>query len=174
MLKLSSALINQPVLSLRTGRPVGLAIGPIIDPNNLSIAGLYCQDPHKPKHPLVLLAQDVREWIPQGFAVNDYDVLTEPDELVRLKKVMDMEFTLIGKPVYTQSKRRIGKVNDYSVDASSFQVQKLYVGQSIFKNLTGAALLVDRNQIIEITSKRIIIRDPLQGVRQPAPSAANA
>lgn len=174
MLKLSSAAINQPVLSLRTGGPVGTALQPIIDPNNLSIAGFYCRDAHRPKDTLVLLPQDIREWIPQGFAVNDYDVLTDPEDLIRLKKTMGIEFELLGKPVYAQNKRRLGKVNDYSIDVQSFQIQKLYVSQSILKNFTGAALIIDRNQIIEITSKRIIVRDPLQGVRQTAPSAISA
>lgn len=174
MLKLSQTIINQPVLSLRTGGPVGVAYQPIIDPNNLSVVGFYCQDPHKPKQPLVLLSQDIREWIPQGFAINDYEVLSEPDELVRLKKTLDIEFELLNKPVYTQSKKRLGKVNDYAIDEESFHIQKLYVSQNILKNFTGATLSVDRNQIIEITNKRIIIKDPLQGVMHGATSPANA
>lgn len=174
MLKLSSTLLDQPILSLRTGGPVGTTVEPIINPDNLAIVGFYCYDPHQPKQPLVLLPQDIREWIPQGFAVNDFDVLSEPDDLVRLKKIIELRFELIGKTVYTQRKKRLGRVNDYAVNTESFHIQKLYVSQNIFKNFSGAALSVDRNQIIEITDKKIIIKDPLQGVRQPAISPAGA
>ena len=81
---------------------------------------------------------------------------------------MDIKFELIGKPVYTQEKKRLGRVNDYAVDADSFSIQKLYISQSIMKNLTGTGLSLDRNQIVEITNKRIVVRDPLQGVPQAA------
>lgn len=172
MLKLSSALLNQPVLSLRSGAPIGIATAPVINPNNLAIVGLYCKESARDKKPLVLLTQDIREWIPQGFAVDDHDSLAPPEDLVRLQSVLKINFTLLGKAVYTQNKQRLGKVSDFAVDDQSFMIQKLYVSQNIVKNLSGTGLSVDRNQIIEITDKRIVIRDPLQGVPHAATAAA--
>ena len=174
MLKLSNAVIDQPVLSLRTGGPIAIARAPIINPNNLKIEGFYCFEDSRSKEPLALITQDIREWIPQGFAVNDYDDLTPPDELVRLQPIMKLEFELLGKPVYTQNKKRLGRLNDYAVDTDSFMVQKLYVSQSIVKNFTGAALSIDRDQIVEITDKRIIVKDPLQGLPHTAAAPAGA
>ncbi len=174
MLKLSDAVLEQPILSLRTGGQIAIAHSPIINPNNLKIVGFYCQERGRGKEPSVLLVQDIREWIPQGFAVNDHEVLSLPADLIRLQPIMDIKFELTGKPVYTKHKKRLGKVNDYAVDTVSFTIQKLYVGQNILKNLTGASLSVDRGQIIEITNKHVIIKDPLQGVPQAALSGASA
>lgn len=175
MLKLSAAIANQSVLSLRTGGPIATTLGPIIDPNSLKIVGFYCEERGGgKKQPLVLLAQDIREWIPQGFAVNDHDVLSPPGELVRLQPIIKIGFELIGKTVYTKTKKRLGKVNDYAIDDISLAIQKIYVGQNVFKNLTGSGLSVDRNQIIEINDKRIVIQDPLQGVPHTALSGASA
>lgn len=175
MLQLSSSLIGKPIMSLRTGGQVATTTGAIINPNNLKIEGFYCQDSFDKKKVLVLLYQDIRDVLPQGLVVNDHDVLSDPGELVRLKETMDLNFQLVGKPVITVSKAKIGKVNDYAADSATMYIQKLYIAQSLLKNFSTGSLSVDRNQIIEITSHKIIIQDPLQPTRakaEPAPAPA--
>ena len=158
-------------MSLRTGQPVAMAVEPIINPNNLKIEGFYCTDKFS-KDELVLLYQDIRDVIPQGFVVDDHDVLVEAHELVRLKDVMKLGFTLIGKPVVTIGKQRVGKVNDYATEMETMYIQKLYVGQSVLKSFSGGSLGVERTQINEITDKKIIINELLKGT--PARAGAVA
>lgn len=162
MLQLSQSLLNRPVMSLRTGQPVATAVRPIINPNNLKIEGFYCTDRFS-KDELVLLYQDIRDVIAQGFVIDDHGVLSEPHELVRLKDTLKIDFNLIGKPVVTVSKERIGKVSDYATEIETFYIQKLYVSQSLLKSFTGGSLGIDRNQINEITDKKIIINELLKG-----------
>jgi sporulation protein YlmC with PRC-barrel domain len=162
MLQLSGMLINRPVLSLRTGTPIGTTLSPIINPNNLKIEGFYCQE-NSTRKTLVLLSQDIREILVQGIVVNDLDALTEPEELIRLKDILKVNFELLGKVVIT-GKERVGKVGDYAVDIDSMFIQKLYVSQSVFKSFSGGNLGIDRSQIIEITDKRIVIHDLAQKV----------
>ena len=162
--------MNQPIMSLRTGSPIGTVLAPIIDPDNLKIEGFYCTDRYSGKQ-LVLLYQDIRDLIPQGFVVNDEDSLTEPSELVRLEKLMRLGFELINKPVQTVSKQKVGKVSDYAVETTTMYIQKLYVSQSLLKSFTGGSLSIDRTQINEITDKRIIINDLLKGVRASMPAS---
>lgn len=164
MLQLSGSLLNRPVLSLRTGGVVATTTLPIINPTNLKIEGFYCNDAFQRKNTVVLLYQDIRDIIPQGFVVNDHDALAEPDELIRLKDIMDLKFDLMGKPVKTVSKQKIGKVVDYATETSSMYVQKIYVGQSLLRNLTGGSLGIDRTQIVEITDRKIIVQDLAQRV----------
>jgi len=104
--------------------------------------------------------------------VNDHDVLAPPDDLVRLKKFMDMNFELLNKQIETVSKVKVGKVSDYAVEVSSMIVQKLYATRSFWKNMTSGSLSIDRTQIVEITSKRIVINEILQGKRATAPVSA--
>jgi sporulation protein YlmC with PRC-barrel domain len=158
-------------MSLRTGQQVATAVEPIINPNNLKIEGFYCTDRFS-KDELVLLYQDIRDVITQGFVVDDHDVLTSPDELVRLKDVMEIGFTLIGKPVVTISKERVGKVSDYATEMETMYIQKLYVTQNMLKSLTGGNLGVERNQINEITDRKIIINELLKGT--PAAAGVTA
>jgi len=171
MLQLSDSLLNKPIMSLRTGQQIGATLQPIINPNNLKIEGFYCSDRFS-KHELVLLYQDIRDIIVQGFVVDDHDVLTPPEELVRLKDIMDIDFRLIGKPVVTLSKERVGKVGDYATEMETMYIQKIYVAQSMLKNFTGGNLGIDRNQINEITDKKIVINELLKGTPAAAGMAA--
>jgi uncharacterized protein YrrD len=164
MLQLSGSLINRPVLSLRTGGQVATTFSPIINPNNLKIEGFYCTDAFERKRTVILLEQDIRDVITQGLVVNDHDSLSDPAELVRLKKIMGIRFAIAGKSVVTSSKQKLGKVVDYATDLDSMYIQKLYVAPSMFKNLAGGSIGVDRTQIIEINDKKIIIHDIMPGV----------
>ena len=170
MLQLSGSLINQPVLSLRTGGAVAMTTDAIINPNNLKVEGFFCQDTSS-KTRLVVLYQDIRDVLPQGIVVDDFDALSQPDELVRLKDIMAMNFQLIGKPVVTENKQRLGKVNDYATEVTTMYVQKLYVSQSLLKNLGSGSLGVERTQIIEITNRKIVIQEPLRPTKAALPAA---
>jgi uncharacterized protein YrrD len=173
MLQLSTTLLNKSVLSLRTGATIATITGPVINPDTLKVEGFYCQDRFDKKQELVLLYQDIRDILPQGYVVNDHEVLVEPDELVRLKKVIDMNYDLIGKHVITVDKQKIGKVSDYATETETMFIQKIYVTQSVFKSLTGGSLSIDRTQVQETTPKHIIINDLLKDSAVPATAAAS-
>lgn len=159
MLKLSESLLNRPVLSLRTGQQVATTTGMILNPNNFKIEGFYCNDRFD-RGELVLLYQDIRDLIPQGLVVNDHDVLVAPDELVRLKDLVKLDFELLGKPVVTLSKKRLGKVVDFATEIETMYIQKIYVSQGL-KGITRGNIGVERNQINEVTDRTIIVNDPL-------------
>jgi sporulation protein YlmC with PRC-barrel domain len=169
MLQLSQSFLNRPVLGLRTGTTISIVTTPIINPNNLKIEGFYCSN-RRDKKPRILLYQDIREIMPQGFVVDDHEALSESQELVRLQDIIKLGFTLIGKPVVTLSKDKIGKVSDYATEVETMYIQKLYVSQPLLKSLTSGSLSIDRSQIMEITNRRIIIADLLQ----PTPVQATA
>lgn len=173
MLQLSANLINKSVLSLRTGAPIATVTAAIFNPNNLKIEGFYCQD-NFDKRELILLYQDIRDIMPKGYVVNDHDVLVEAEDLVRLKDVIDLNFELIGKPVETISKQKVGKVSDYATEMETMFVQKIYVSQSILKSFTGGSLSVDRGQINEITPKRVIINELIKNAPATAQATAPA
>lgn len=169
MLQLSSALLNKSVMSLRTGQPIATVTAAIFNPNNLKIEGFYCQDRFD-KQELVLLYQDIREVLPIGYVVNDFEVLVNPEELIRLKAVLELNYEIIGKPVQTISKNKVGKVSDFATETETMFVQKLYVSQSILKSLTGGSLSIDRTQINEITPKKIIINELAKTAPAQAPA----
>jgi len=174
MLKLYESFQNTLVLSLRIGGPVAKVVSPIINPNNLYIEGWNVED-NRSKEPLILLSKDIRDLLPQGIAIDDHEVLSTEEELVRLQDLMQLNFSLGGLKVTSQSGQNYGKVSDFAFETSNFFVQKIYVAQPVIRNLTGGTLSVDRSQIIEITNRRIIIEDPTikAGDKMPAALPAN-
>jgi len=172
MLQLSASLIsNKSVLSLRTGAPVANILKPIINPNNFKIEGFFCEDKFN-KTRLILLYQDIRDVVPNGYIVNDHDVLVDPSDLVRLKEIIQINYEVINKQVITIDKEKVGKVNDYAVETSSMYIQKIYVSQSIMKSFTGGNLSIDRSQINEVTPKQIVINELME--KSPLAAAAPA
>jgi uncharacterized protein YrrD len=169
MLRLISSLLNRPVLSLQTSSPVATTIGAIIDPNKLQIVGFHVQSPSDTG--TILLRDDIREISNIGIIIDRYDRLAHAEELVRLEKIIKLNYKLIDKTVIGESKHKYGKVSDYIVDEQSFFVAKLYTRQSLLKNFAGGAMVVDRSQIVEVTNKNVVIRDPLKGVESSAATA---
>lgn len=173
MLRLSDTIINLPVMSLRTGGKVATATEPVINPNNLKIEGWYCDDLFS-KQKLILLSQDVRDFVPQGIAVNDHADLAVPEELIRLREILELGFKIIGKSVTTNLGRRMGKVSDYALDTDTMKIQKLYVARPVYRSLTDGQLSIDRSQIIEITDRKVVVRDVDIKETATAPTAAPA
>ena len=171
MLKLHGSISSVPVLSLRTGGRIGQTIKMIINPNNLKIAGWHVSDRFG-SGDLILLANDVRDISERGIIVNDHEVLTPPEELIRLKEVLEIDYELLGKKVVSERGKKYGKVSDFSVETNGLIIKKIYAAQSVLKSFTGGSLSIDRNQIVEITNSKIIIADPTEKATAAAPVTA--
>lgn len=157
MLYMSKSLYGRSVLSLRSGGQIAIAVEPILNPHNLKIMGWWC-GPRGDRGSSVLLAEDVREITPRGLAVNDEDVLSVPEDLVRHQEILGIKFQLIDKAVRTK-RQKLGKVSDFSYNDGMF-VQKLYVARPVTKIFSSQdTLLIDRTQILEVTDNYILVRD---------------
>lgn len=151
---------NVPIMSLQTGAQLGVATEPIIDPHTLKIIAFYCEGKLIEYQPAVLHTDDIREFGQLGFIINDSDDIMPLDNLVRLQSILDLHFELIGKRVIDNTKHKLGKVNDYIIDADSFEVIKLGVQQSLLKAINTTELIIDRRQIIEINDDAIVVEAP--------------
>ncbi len=169
MLKLYESTPGTNVMSLRTGGPIAVIQKPIINPNNLYIEGWLVED-NRSRHQLILLSSDIRDVLPQGFVVNDHEVLSNPEELVRLKDIIELNFELLGLKVTSESGKSYGKINDYAFETANMFIQKIYASQPLVKNFNSGNLSIDRSQIVEVTDKRIVIEDPTEKIEATAAS----
>lgn len=160
MLYFGSKLHNTAVFSTRSSGHIGTATLPIINPNNLHIDGFYTNATNIKKNG-VILDIDIRELTTKGLIINDHKDITEPDELIRLKPIIDLNFKLIGKPVYTSNKK-IGKISDYAVDTKSLFITKIHVQPTLFNSFKHSHLIIDRKNVIEVTDKHIVVKGPEQ------------
>jgi len=161
-------LLNLPVMSLQTGTQVGIAVGHIIDPRRLNIVAFYCEGPLIDFAPAILHTTDIREFSSIGLIVDSADNIMPPDDLVRLKEIIDYGFDLEGKLVIEEGGHKLGKVGGYTIDSESFYVVKLHVRPTFFQSFGQAELLVDRTQIREINDKHIVVRRATVQDEQPA------
>jgi len=161
MLLLNSILQNVPITSLRNGAELGETTSFVINPANLKIEAFICHISNSIQ-PLYLLNQDIRDISSNKILINDYEALSEANDLFRLKDVIDLNFEVIGKMVVSKNGQKLGKVKEFSVDDTSLFIQKIYIYQPIYRSLYSGQLIIDRNQIIEVTNKQIIVKDLLQ------------
>lgn len=169
MLLLSTQLEGMPVHSLQTGKEVGVIKTAIINPNNLVIPAFYCLRTGQSED-LILHADDIREIGIFGAVIDDEDLMMADEDLVRLKKIIELDFTLIGAHVVTDHEHKIGKVGEYVLNGESFLVQKLHVTQSLLKSFATGSRIIDRKQIIKVEGKKIVVREAT--VKTPRTSPA--
>jgi len=145
-------------MSLQTGTQVGLATGHIIDPRRLTIVAFYCEGPLIDFAPAILHVSDIREFSSIGLIVDSGENIMPPDDLVRLKEIMDYKFEIEGRQVVEEGGHKLGKVNSYTVDSESFYIMKLHVKPTFLQSFGQTELLIDRTQIREINDKQIVVR----------------
>lgn len=158
MLILKDRLLNMPVMSLQTGGEVAQTDQFIIDPRQLKVVAFYCKGARLDVSPAILHTEDIREFSDLGLIVDSADNIMSPDGLVRLKDILDYNFTLENTQVVEDTGRKIGKVINFAVDSGSFLVIKLHVKPGVLQAWRTAEVLIDRSQIKAITDEHIVVR----------------
>jgi len=167
MLIIGTRLLNTPVMSLQTGGKLASTQKPVIDPSNLKIVAFEVEGQLLSERPALLRVADIREMGRVGMIVNSNDEFIGVHDVIKIEKLYEIGFPLIGMPVLDDKKHRLGKVEDYTVDTDSFYIQQLTVKRGFFKGLTDTGLLIGRQQIIEINDNEIIVRSPTQKSVEP-------
>ena len=150
-------LLNTPVMGLQTGGELARTSRAIIDPGTLEIVAYEVDGPLLDTHPSLLRIADIREFSNIGFIVDSSDEFVAPDDIIKLKKIYDLQFVLEGKTVIDEKKHKLGKVIDYVVETGGFLIQQLNVRRPLFKSLSDTELLVHRTQITEINDRVIVV-----------------
>jgi uncharacterized protein YrrD len=173
MLLLGSKLVGTNVLSLQTGRPIGITADPIIDPANLKIMAYFVDGPlTKQQAERILRVDEVREFSSMGMIIDSIDDLVAEDDVVKLKQLLGLRFSPIGYKVITKKGKKVGKVTDYSLDSGSFIIQQLIVARPLMSSFSIPEVTIHRSQIIEINNDKIIVKDDMASVRAAVPTAA--
>lgn len=158
MLITGSQILGTPVMSLQTGTLLATISSAIINPANLKILAYELEGPNLDQEPSLLLVSDIREFGDMGMIVDSSEEFVGSEDVVKLKPLYELHFTVLDKRVIDQNKKKLGKVVDYTVDPDSFVIQQLTVRRPLLKSLNEVELLVHRSQIVEINDKEIIVK----------------
>ncbi len=156
---LASSLKNLPIISLLNGQIVSAVAEPIINPDALELVAVYCQNGFWRKRSSVIMARDIREVAKEGLVIDSLEDIEDASEIVRLKAVIEQHYSPDGAEVVTQSGDKLGKVEDYAIETTGYRIHKLYLKQSLLKNLLLNNLVIDRSQIVDVTPKTIVVKD---------------
>ena len=171
MLINASRLINYPVLSLHVGGPIAWANADIVDPEKLKIIAFKVDGPaikNDPEAGNILEASDVREFANSGMIIDSIEDFVNPGDVIKLDKVMELNFALTGLKVETKKGTKLGKIIDYIVDTETFSVIQLVVKRPAMKALIDPELIIPRNQIVEVNDYKIIVKDEEEKIRKRA------
>lgn len=158
MYALESSLNGQPIVSLQTGQVVAEVGSPVLDIATLEVVAFTC---HIPRHrgPMLVLTTDIRQYAADCIIIDDEDQITEPEDIVRLGGNPRDPYSPLKKTVVADTGRKLGVVDDYSINLDTNRVQKLYVKPSFWHSWAASSMVVDRTQIIDITPDKITVRD---------------
>lgn len=159
MYLLGSSLKNLPVLSLQDGSIVTRVDEAVINPDTLEISAFKCASlPGLPAEPVVL-PRDLRQLSADGLIVNFADDISSAPDVVRLAPLFANPYRLEGSRVISDMQRRLGRVEDFTVNAETYRVQRLHVKRPIMRSLMGSSLVIDRTQILDVNRREIVVKE---------------
>ena len=173
MVRLISQIISSPVILFQEMARVGEISQVIIDPKDGAFIGLE-----------VLIKVGFKKYIPiseiKGMGdgmvmIKDINSFSEPDEVIKIKKVLKNAPLVVGSRVITEEGQRIGKVNDATLNLDLLALEKLYVTPVMSIRALSKDIIIPAKDIIKINQKDIIIKsDPRSKVSQDLPNMAPA
>ena len=170
MLINGSRLIGCPVLSLHIGGQIARVTSEVVDPNDLKIIALNVDGPQTGdgEHGDILDVRSIREYSSLGMIIDSIDDLVSEDDVIKFKKIIALNFSLIGLTVKTKKGTKLGKVIDYTFDTETFSVLQLIVKRPIMKAIIDPELVIGRSEIKEVNDYEIIVKDEEDKIRKKA------
>jgi len=160
-----SRLLGYPVLSLHVGGEIARTVEPVIDPEGLKIIGYVLDGPLiRGEVGEILDISSVREFAPTGMIVDSIDEFVNRLDVVRIDKVMGLNFRLVGLKVVTEDGENLGKISDYTLDTKSFAIYQLIVRRPTLKSLIDPELTINRSQIVEVDDYKVVVKNEKEKV----------
>ena len=170
-----SQLIETPVLSIHVGGQIATVTACIIDPDTLKIIAFIVDGPLiNADTGDVLSVKSIREYSNLGFVIDSIDELSKRTDIVKVKKVIELDFVLIGLKVVTKKGSKLGKISDLIIALNDdYRVQQLIVKRPTFKSFLDPELTIFRNQIIEVNDQEVVVKEETSKTKEVAPATAS-
>ena len=164
---MNSRLIGTPILSIQIGGPIGRIASSILDPNELKIIAFRLEGPML-KDNNILDVRSIREYSEYGMVVDDIDEIVAESDVIKIQRVLELNFNLIGLKVETKKGNKLGKVSDFVVTSEDFFTKQIIVKRPVVKSLNDPELVISRQEIVEITDYKVIVKDEKKTVKAHA------
>lgn len=118
-----------------------------------------------------LQVADVREFSSIGMVVDSSDEFVFGEDVIKLKEILSLNFSLLGKKVETRKGTRLGRVTDYYVNSETFDVQQIVVQRPLLKSFLDPELTIGRSEIVKVTDSKVIVKDEEAKIREKTAQA---
>ena len=159
MLVYNSKLIGTPVLSVQASGAIAEITAPVVNPDNLKVLAFKLQGPVVNAANNLLDIKSIREYSPLGMVIDDNDELIGPEDVVKIKEILDLNFNLIGLKVETKKGSKLGKITDFTLTSEDFTIQQIIVKRPTIKSFMDPELTIHRREIVEITDYKVVVKD---------------
>lgn len=159
MLVYNSRLIGTPILSVQTGRPIAEIASSIVDPDNLKIIAFKLTGPMINASNCILDATSIREYSHLGIIIDSAEELVSTEDVIKIKKILELNFSLINLKVETKKGTKLGHVADFTATPEDFLIKQIIVKRPALKALVDPELTIPRTEIVEINDYKVIVRD---------------
>ncbi len=169
MLVTNSRLINTPVLSVQAGGIIAYVSSTVVDPNDLKVIAFRLTGPLiNQSQADILDVQSIREYSSLGIVIDDIDELVTDDDVIKISKILELNFDLLNLKVETKKGSKLGHVLDFTVTDEDFVVQQIIVKRPLVKSFLDPELTISRKEIVEITDYKVIIKDEEKTIKKKA------
>lgn len=159
MLIYHNRLIGVPVLSVQSGGPIGSVSDLIIDPDNLQAIAFRLTGPLIDPSADLLSTLSIREYSSYGFIIDSVDELVSAGDVVKIQDVLSLNFNILTLKVETRKGSKLGQITDYTINSDTFEIQQIIVKRPLVKRLIDPELTISRQEIVEVTDYKIIVKD---------------
>ena len=157
-----------PILSVQDSGKIGTISNTIVDPDNLKIIAFRVHGAIGSDGGNILDTRAIREYSQFGLVIDSTDELVKDDDIIKIKNVLELNFSLLGLKVETKKGSKLGKVLDFTVTEDNFSVQQIIVKRPTVKSFFDSELVIPRSEIVEITDYKIIVRDEEKVIKERA------
>lgn len=149
-------LIGLPVAAEDILSKVGIIRRIIVNPENGQLMGFLVLtgffSPAK-----VLSVIDIKFWDKDAIITDSEENLVEPDEIVRIKAVLDQKIDIMGMNTETESGKSLGFVENFLIDTETGSVIKYYL-----KDMLGQSRIMPADKVIKIDKTIVFVDDEIE------------
>ena len=168
MLVSANRLIGTPILSMQSANSIGTIAAPIVDPDSFKIVAFYLDGPLIDRSANILDVKSIREYSRYGCVVDSIEELIGKDDVVKISKIIDLNFDLINLKVETKKGSKLGHVSDFTITSEDFMIQQIIVRRPLLKSFSDPELTIPRKEIVEVNDYKVIVKDEEKVIKKKA------
>lgn len=149
-----SNIVGTLVFEDDSPRPVAVIKDLVMDPDRGALIAFVVNQ----NKGLVVSPMDVISF-KQVMKINNADNVVEAAEILRVSEVLKSDRPIFGAKVFTKSGEYLGKVFDFSIDAKTYDLNKIFAAKDILGLFRYNSLIIPAKSIVEVKPYKIIVKD---------------